>query len=105
MAQLKAKATALDPTLRASAEAAMAKIRHQVQVLEKKMLRAEKQKMQNRLVKITKLKAHLFPNAGLQERVENFITYYLQFGDEFIDTLKEGMEPMRQEFMVAEEGE
>lgn len=103
MAQLKAKATALDPTLRASAEAAMAKIRHQLQVLEKKMLRAEKQKMQNRLVKITKLKAHLFPNAGLQERVENFITYYLQFGDKFIDTLKEGMEPMRQEFMVVEE--
>ena len=103
LGELKRKATALDPTLRASAEAALAKIRYQVHGLEKKMLRAEKHKMQTRLLKLSKLKAHLFPGNGLQERVENFIGYYLKYGKGYIDILKENMEPLRHEFMVVTE--
>jgi bacillithiol biosynthesis cysteine-adding enzyme BshC len=105
LGELKRKATALDPTLRASAEATLAKIRHQVYALEKKMLRAEKHKMQTRLMKLSKLKALLFPGNGLQERVENFMGFYLQYGREYIDILKENMQPMRHEFLVVTEHE
>jgi bacillithiol synthase len=100
--QLKQKAVQLDPTLRASAEAALAKIRHQAQVLEKKMLRAEKRKMQDRLSQIVKLKTHLFPNTGLQERVENFMSYYLTYGSQYLDIIKDHIEPLAHQFLVVE---
>lgn len=102
LSQLKEKANAIDPTLRASAEAALTKMRYQLQVLEKKMLRAEKKKMQEQLSRISKLKNTLFPNNGLQERVENFISYYLQYGPTYLDTLKDATKPFEASFLVVE---
>jgi bacillithiol biosynthesis cysteine-adding enzyme BshC len=98
--ELKRKATSLDPTLRASAEAALAKIKYQLQVLEKKMLRSEKKKMQEQLLKITRLKNALFPNNSLQERVENFSEYFIQYGQRYLDILHDSMEPLRSEFLI-----
>lgn len=97
---LKQKATAIDPTLRAATEAALAKMKHQLDNLEKKMLRAEKRKMSVQLSRITKLKTALFPNNSLQERVENFMEYYLQNGASFFDTIKDGIEPLEPNFLV-----
>jgi bacillithiol biosynthesis cysteine-adding enzyme BshC len=103
LAQLKQKAVHLDPTLRASADAALARMRHQVQVLEKKMLRAEKRKLQDRILKIAKLKQHLFPKGSLQERTENFMPFYLLYGKGFFDALMEYMLPLQQQFLVVED--
>ena len=100
---LKQKATALDATLSGSAEAALTKIRYQLKVLEQKMYRAEKRKMQTQVSRIKNLKATLFPKDGLQERVENFMEYYLSYGPEFFDVLKDGMQPLSNEFLVVEE--
>ena len=97
---IKQKATALDATLKSSAEAALVKMKYQLSVLEKKMLRAEKRKMQTQLQKISRLKNTLFPNSGLQERVENFSEYYLQYGPAFFDVLMEGIDPLGNEFLV-----
>ena len=97
---IKQKATVLDATLKSSAEAALVKMRYQLSVLEKKMLRAEKRKMQTQLQKISRLKNTLFPNNGLQERVENFSEYYLQYGPAFFDVLMEGIDPLGNEFLV-----
>lgn len=102
LSQLKEKANAVDPTLRASAEAALTKMRYQLQILEKKMLRAEKKKMQEQLNRISKLKNTLFPNNGLQERVENFISYYLQYGPAYFDILKDATMPFDASFLVVE---
>ncbi len=102
LTQLKDKATIVDPTLRASAEAALTKMRYQLQVLEKKMLRAEKKKMQEQLSRISKLKNTLFPNNGLQERVENFIAYYLQYGPAYLDILKDATRAFDTSFLVIE---
>jgi bacillithiol biosynthesis cysteine-adding enzyme BshC len=99
---LQQKATSVDSTLKSSAEAALTKMRHQLMVLEKKMLRAEKKKMQTELLKMTRLKSALFPANSLQERVENFSEYYLQYGASFFDTIKDGIEPLRNEFLVIE---
>lgn len=101
MHRLRRKADAIDHTLKASAEAALAKMRYQVQLLEKKMLRAEKRKMQTSLSRLAKLKTSLFPGGGLQERVENFLDYYLQYGGSaWIDTLKQHLAPLRNEFLI-----
>ncbi|MBA3829849.1 MAG: bacillithiol biosynthesis cysteine-adding enzyme BshC [Taibaiella sp.] len=101
--QLKDKATSLDVTLRASAEAALARMRHQLQVLEKKMLRAEKKKMQDQLLRISKLKNGLFPSNGLQERVDNFTAYYLLYGARWLDVLKDAIHPLDNQFLVVED--
>src|SRR6185437_14417945 len=102
LGQLKQKATSLDPTLRASSEAVLAKIKYQLQNLEKKMLRAEKRKMQTQLLRISKLKNVIFPNNSPQERVENFSDYFLKYGYQFFDTLKDDMQPLKSQFLIIE---
>jgi len=103
LSQLKQKATSLDPTLRASSEAVLTKIKYQLQNLEKKMLRAEKKKMQTQLLKISKLKNAIFPNNSLQERVENFSDYFLKYGYKFFDVLKDDMQPLKSQFLITED--
>ena len=99
---LKLRATFIDPTLTAATEATLAKIKHQLEALEKKMLRAEKRKMDTQITRIAKLKAAIFPNNSLQERVENFMEYYLEYGPSFFDVVKDGIEAMEARFLVVE---
>ena len=99
---LGAKAASLDPTLKSAADAALTKMKYQLSILETKMLRAEKRKMQVQLTRISKLKACLFPNGGLQERVENFSEYFLLYGPSFFDIIKDGTEPLSGKFLVIE---
>lgn len=99
ISSLKAKAVAVDSTLESSAEAALTKMVYQLEVLEKKMMRAEKRKYATDLQRIDKLKEILFPN-GLQERTENFISYYTLYGTDFIDYLYKATMPLENEFLV-----
>ncbi len=103
MAALKLKATALDVTLKGSAEAVLTKIKYQLQVLEKKMLRAEKRKLQTELARITRLKHSIFPGNGLQERIENFADWYIAYGPGYLDILNNAMQPLQNEFLVIED--
>jgi bacillithiol synthase len=100
--KLRDKATTLDPTLKSAAEAALTKMKHQLSVLETKMLRAEKKKMQVQLQRIARLRNALFPGNSLQERTENFTEYYLQYGADFFDMVKDGIEPLSGNFLVVE---
>ncbi|MES2703586.1 MAG: bacillithiol biosynthesis cysteine-adding enzyme BshC [Bacteroidota bacterium] len=102
-AQLKEKATTLDPTLTAATEAVLTKMKYQLAVLEKKMLRAEKRKLEIPLERLRRLKASLFPNHSLQERTDNFMDYYLDMGPEFFNTVKDGILPLGKEFLVIEQ--
>jgi len=102
LAALKQKAGSIDPTLSRSSDAVLTKIKYQLQVLEKKMLRAEKRKMQVQLDRIERMKSSLFPNGGLQERIENFAAYYLQYGKEYFDVLKDAMQPLGAQFLILE---
>ena len=99
---LKRKATGVDPTLTAASEAVLTKMKYQLSVLEQKMLRAEKKKMQTQLLRIRKLKNTLFPGGTLQERVENFSEYYLEFGATYFDIIKDGIKPIEPGFMLIE---
>lgn len=94
------KAADLDPTLGPAVAAALKKMQHQLDVLETKMLRAEKRKNEIQLLKIIRLRKALFPNNSLQERVENFLEYYLEYGPGFFDTIKEGIKPFEPMFLV-----
>lgn len=98
--QIKNKATGIDVTLRASAEAALTKMRHQVDVMEKKMIRAEKRNMAEQTSQIYKLKNRLFPNESLQERYDTFMPYYLEQGEAFFDTMMQTTLPYGNEFLL-----
>lgn len=97
---LKQKAVVLDSSLAYSASAVLKKIEYQLDVLEKKMLRAEKRRHDTELQRIAKVKNLLFPNNSLQERYENFIEYYALYGKEFIDEVVKHTGALRNEFIV-----
>ncbi len=102
LSSLREKATAVDPTLTRSADATLARMKHLLESLEGRMLRALKRKEATGLERIGRLQEQLFPGGGLAERVENFIPYYLQYGNAFFDWLLELIEPMRNEFLIVE---
>tara|TARA_B100000963_G_scaffold130902_1_gene114174 strand:+ start:1 stop:807 length:807 start_codon:yes stop_codon:yes gene_type:complete len=68
--------------------------------LSKKLHKIEKQKHELALSKISKIKTSFFPNRFLQERYDNFIPYYLKYGDNFIKKLKEELNPLDTNFVV-----
>ena len=66
----------------------------------KKLFRVEKQKHKVALSQISRIKTNFFPNNILQERYNNFIPYYLKYGDNFIKKLKEELNPLDTNFVV-----
>ena len=67
---------------------------------ENRLLRAEKQKHETAINQIRNLKDRLFPENGLQERVENIIPLLLKYGDKFLLDLLDALEPLETEFIV-----
>lgn len=98
--QIKTQATDVDATLLQHVEAIKTRSLKELQELEKKMLRAEKRKHADLQEQVQKLKAALFPNNGLQERVENFSRFYAKWGRGFIDDLYKHSLALEQEFTV-----
>jgi bacillithiol synthase len=68
--------------------------------LEKRLLKAEKRVLIEKLERITSLQNELFPKQSLQERKANFSEYYLEFGQELIDKLFDNLNPLNQEFTI-----
>ena len=102
-AGLQKTAGAVDSTLQAHTEALEKLALHKIAALEKKMLRAEKKKFEAQQHQIHKLKAQLFPQDNLQERIENFMPFYAKWGNGFIKTIYDNSLGLEQEFVVLEE--
>lgn len=82
---LKKLAAKTDSTLSPHVASLEQKALHRLKELEKKMLRAEKRKFSDALGQIKKLREALFPQNTLQERMDNFMPGYAQWGSGFID--------------------
>jgi bacillithiol synthase len=98
-----AKAKAVDMTLEKSVLAESAKVVQSLEIIESKLLKAEKQKNETTLNQIRQLAQKFFPNGGLQERSDNFLPYYLKHGANFFDVLSDNLNPLEQGFVVIEE--
>ena len=70
--------------------------------LEKRLLKAQKRKLNDQVQNIELIHKSLFPNNKLQERTENFFEYYLYFGYNFIPDLIDNFNPLSKEFIVLE---
>tara|TARA_B110000003_G_C16618578_1_gene522223 strand:+ start:251 stop:1783 length:1533 start_codon:yes stop_codon:yes gene_type:complete len=68
--------------------------------LEIKLIRNEKKKHETSISKISKIKNNLFPENYLQERYTNFIPFYLTHGDNFIQILKDNLNPLNPNFVI-----
>ncbi len=103
--EIKKATNQIDSTLIAHTEAMLAKTLKKLEALERKMLKAEKRKFEAQQRQIKKIKAALFPNESLQERVENFMPYYAKYGREFFKLLYENSSVFQQAFCVLNENE
>lgn len=68
--------------------------------LEKRLLKAQKKRHEDQLERLLALRAEIFPNGNLQERVNNFSEYYLEYGASLIPTLKKSLQPLSGEFTI-----
>lgn len=94
---------AVDPTLLQHVNALETKALKALKILEKKMLRAEKNKFAVQNAQLHKLKSALFPRNRLQERVENILPYYARYGQPFIDMLYEHAPTFNSKFGILKE--
>lgn len=99
-ASIKSNASAIDETLEKHVGAIEKRALTHLYSLEKKMLRAEKRKFEAEKRQIEKLKSILFPNNGLQERVENILPYYAKYGKGIIDCILNHSPAMDMQFGI-----
>ena len=78
-------------------------MKNALKTIEEKVIRAKKKKNENEVNQILKLKEKLFPNNSLQERIENFIPFYLRYGNTFFDELLLNIDPFDQRFIILTE--
>jgi len=97
---LAAKAKTVDPNLAKSIQASGVKAFKSFEQLSSRLLRTEKEKHETDVKKIRKLHNRLFPGGSLQERKDNFIPFYLKYGENFISTLKSSLDPFNPGFLV-----
>ncbi len=73
-----------------------------LQHLEKRLLKAQKRVLKDKVARSEELRETLFPNNSLQERRQNFSELYLAHGENLIPTLVEHLQPLSGEFLVLE---
>jgi bacillithiol biosynthesis cysteine-adding enzyme BshC len=70
--------------------------------LEKRLLKAQKRRLVDKVNRIRAIQDALFPNQSLEERYRNFSEYYLEMGTELFSVLFDGFDPLALEFSVVE---
>jgi len=97
-----AKAKKIDPGLSTAILAEQSKQIKQFEQLGSRLLRTEKQTQETNLKRIQRLKEKLFPEGGLQERHENFLTFFSNYGPKWIEELITICDPWVGQFLVLE---
>ena len=97
---IKTIAGKIDTTLQEHTMALQTQALKKLAALEKKLLRAEKKKFEAQQRQLHKIKAQLFPNNNLQERVDNLMPYYAKYGKQFIRMIYDHSKGLEQEFGI-----
>jgi len=94
------KAEKIDPTLVPKVKAEGASQLNSLEKLEGRLMKAEKQKHEIAVNQIRTLKEKLFPNNGLQERYDNFLNFYLKYGESWFQQLHETLDPLEKQLFI-----
>ena len=97
--EIQKQCSAIDSTLSPMVLAQAARTKQAMEVIEKKMIRAEKRLQSDKLRQIEAVKDGLFPNGGLQERTDNFLNFFQQ-DPGFISELRSHFDPFDFQFNV-----
>lgn len=92
--RLSEKVVQADPTLSKSINAEAAKVSNSLQGIQKKLNRLFKQQTETSINRLKKLRSKILPSNKLQERYNNFLPYYLRFGDDWFEQLLEHSNPL-----------
>ncbi|HTH56000.1 MAG TPA: bacillithiol biosynthesis cysteine-adding enzyme BshC [Cyclobacteriaceae bacterium] len=98
---IRKRASQADATLLKHADAQASRSIKSVEVIEKKMLRAEKRKHADKLSQLEAVKNFLFPNGSPQERTDNFLNFHQQ-DPTFIQKLIQNFDPFDFRFTIFE---
>ncbi|MCP9750036.1 bacillithiol biosynthesis cysteine-adding enzyme BshC [Ferruginibacter sp. HRS2-29] len=101
--QVRSDATKVDSTLERHVWALQSHALQKLEQLEKKMLKAAKKQFDAQLRQVQKVKANLYPSGNLQERVDNMLPYYSNYGREFFNVLYEHSNTFEQTFCIITE--
>jgi bacillithiol biosynthesis cysteine-adding enzyme BshC len=93
----------VDPSLSQHVEALQAKALKPLRELEKKLLKAEKRKFEEQQKLVYAIKSALFPWNNLQERIDNFMPYYAEWGSAFCEAVYQKSLSLEQKFVVLQE--
>ncbi len=93
------KSIQIEPSLSRTSQAFAHKTEKLLQNLEKKFVRIEKRKFEEKLARISQLKEKLFPGGGLQERKENIVPI-LEKNPQIIAQLIEHFNPLDFSFNI-----
>ncbi|NKI26330.1 bacillithiol biosynthesis cysteine-adding enzyme BshC [Arenibacter sp. 6A1] len=89
-----------DPSFTGAVKAQEIKQLKGLEHLEKRLLKAQKRKLEDQVKRMTALQNELFPNKSLQERNLNFSELYLEYGQELIPVLMNALQPLSGEFSI-----
>ncbi|GAA4451145.1 bacillithiol biosynthesis cysteine-adding enzyme BshC [Rurimicrobium arvi] len=97
---LTGKAVQADTTLEKAVAASGAKIRKQLDRIDKKITSAYLKKEEVTRERLLRLREWTHPGGGLQERTENFSTYFLMQGFSIFEEIKNAIKPFANEFLI-----
>lgn len=99
-AEIKNKAQSIDPTLKATADAQLQQCLNALENLEKKIIKAAKQKEEQSINQLKTVKNKITPENILQERFDNILLYYCRYGTSINSTLLESIKPLNPQMNV-----
>src|SRR5690606_1179622 len=99
------KAEQIDPTVATGLRAETTRISKQIDQMESRLLRAEKQKNEIAVNQIDYIKAKLFPSGKLQERQESFISLFIETQGKLTEMLIKNLNPLDRKWNLLLENE
>lgn len=93
-------ATQTDPSFLGAVKAQEVKQKKGLDHLEKRLLKAQKRKLEDHVVRMAELQNQLFPNQSLQERSQNFSELYLELGPQLVPMLIANLKPLQSDFII-----
>jgi bacillithiol synthase len=100
---LRAKAEKLDLSLVGWIGAEGTKMEKSLEHILGRLIKTKKGQVDVQMQQLEKIVTSFTPENSLQERIENFLPYYIKYNSKFIELLIEKLNPMDKEFTIVEE--
>ena len=91
-----------DKSFEGAVSAQLKKQTRGIDYLEKRLLKAQKNTLSDQVQRLSMLHSQLFPDDQLQERTLNFVSFYLEIGEQMIPSLIENLDPLNSDFTLIE---